>query len=166
MHVVILANSAVYGIAGEVDHGTNVCAGCCSQSRFSAWLAEVAHMYAACFSARGPWPFWGYARALVYIADRSVMTHCPIRLWGRIFSVPCCSLLCELRDGRGAPRSRPRPCLYRAGRRSGCHVAGCSMRFGPVCSPAQWPPCCGAFGKLQRSTRRQSGMQAIGAGAS
>ncbi len=34
-------------------------------------LSEVAHMYPACWSARGPWPCWGYARAVISLADRS-----------------------------------------------------------------------------------------------
>ncbi|WP_353476731.1 hypothetical protein PVT71_28930 (plasmid) [Salipiger sp. H15] len=36
--------------------------------------SEIAHMYPACLSARGPWPRWGYARTVVSLAARSMMT--------------------------------------------------------------------------------------------
>src|SRR5210317_1283736 len=47
----------------------DVCTGCCSQVSFCTF-SEVADMYPAFGSARGPWPFWGYARSVVSLADR------------------------------------------------------------------------------------------------
>ena len=53
-------------------------------------------MYSACLSTRGSWPCWGYARAVISLADRSIMTLRAVRLWGRNISVPCFAIYREL----------------------------------------------------------------------
>ena len=62
----------------------------------SGMFSEVAHMYSACLSTRGSWPCWGYARAVISLADRSIMTLRAVRLWGRNISVPCFAIYREL----------------------------------------------------------------------
>ena len=69
--------------------GTNLVRIGRSRQMISNMFSEVAHMYPACCLTRGSWPCWGYARTVISLADRPMMTIWAVRLWARNISVPC-----------------------------------------------------------------------------
>src|SRR5215471_6597888 len=99
-------------------------------------LSEVADMYPASRSARGPWPSWEYARTFDLISGQAVEQPVGSPDSGCVYrSVPCSSSIASSIEAAASLR-RPR-----GGYRKACRGAVRSRRWARACWPRRQRAC-------------------------